>query len=501
MGNNKSGDKKIHLPDLEVSFNHLEKVLNKQGYKIDPSKEYAEGGVVKTKKGITNDGKDGGYFDGRSHAEGGIEAVNVDTQTPIEVEGGEVVITKKAVGDQTKRDFMGKKMTNREILSYINQSGGGVALEKGGHIMEDGGEVDENIVYENDKNIDDWFIESFEKLGEYEDVNAFENNDNKNFITNSLNLLKVAYTRKRLELNLLSKSANQQTYNKTAKELSDLSSKIAQFELVKDFEPYKWYNTIFNSLNERGNAINLNKSNTKEYSDFKKVDPTFEKAVYSKQFKDWFGDWELAKETGNYSGVSRAVNEEGFPQVYFHGGRQYQTTYRPIDQVSVFYWAEDFEYAKWFGENAYSTKDTDSVLLKAYVSCKNPIDLTPFGYRPVDLGDLIRFITIFYPQTNIIKFLPKKYIEKIQNKEQFNIKVRAWQIIRQFNDWVKAIRDEGVFDGFMYEENNPSHIINGEEHHTKAFAIFFSNQIKFAHQFAFNPMIDDFRFDVGGLVI
>ena len=108
------------------------------------------GGVVKTKKGFTKDGTEGGYFQGRPHSQGGIKAVNVDTNTPIEVEGGEVVITKDAVSDKTKRDFMGKKMTNKEILSYINQSGGGVALAKGGQIMEDGGQVnDDDLIQKN----------------------------------------------------------------------------------------------------------------------------------------------------------------------------------------------------------------------------------------------------------------------------------------------------------------------------------------------------------------
>jgi hypothetical protein len=45
----------------------------------------------------TKDAKNGGYLVGRSHKDGGIKGVNVDTGDPIEVEGGEVVITKPAV--------------------------------------------------------------------------------------------------------------------------------------------------------------------------------------------------------------------------------------------------------------------------------------------------------------------------------------------------------------------------------------------------------------------
>ena len=65
---------------------------------------------------------------------GGIPAIVKPTKQPIEMEGGEVVITKKAVSDPRKREFNGKMMTNREILSAINQSGGGVAFEDGGEV-------------------------------------------------------------------------------------------------------------------------------------------------------------------------------------------------------------------------------------------------------------------------------------------------------------------------------------------------------------------------------
>lgn len=97
---------------------------------------YAEGGHVYGDGAKTNDGKRGGFFKGRSHATGGIKAVNVDTGQPLEVEGNEVIINKRSVQDSKKRMFEGKMMTNREILSKINQEGGGVAFEDGGEINE-----------------------------------------------------------------------------------------------------------------------------------------------------------------------------------------------------------------------------------------------------------------------------------------------------------------------------------------------------------------------------
>ena len=104
------------------------------GLLISGEKSYEVGGTVLTDKGHTNDAKKGGYFHGRSHDDGGIKAVNVDTGQMIEVEGEEVIITKNAVNDEEKREFEGEMLTNRQILSKINQSGGGVAFEDGGEI-------------------------------------------------------------------------------------------------------------------------------------------------------------------------------------------------------------------------------------------------------------------------------------------------------------------------------------------------------------------------------
>ena len=64
----------------------------------------------------TSDAKDGGLFVGKSHDDGGIPAIVVDTGQPIEVEGGEAIINKKATAKHWKE------------LSKINQSTGGVPI-------------------------------------------------------------------------------------------------------------------------------------------------------------------------------------------------------------------------------------------------------------------------------------------------------------------------------------------------------------------------------------
>jgi hypothetical protein len=86
---------------------------------------------------IHKSGSAGGVLVGKRHSEGGIKAINKSSNSPLEMEGGEVVITRNAVSDNEKKEFEGKMMTNREILSKINEDGGGVAFADGGKVEKE----------------------------------------------------------------------------------------------------------------------------------------------------------------------------------------------------------------------------------------------------------------------------------------------------------------------------------------------------------------------------
>ena len=106
----------------------------------DVVRELKKGGEIdaddpQIKQAMTHKaGAAGGLLVGNRHSEGGIKAVNKSTNQPLEMEGGEVVITRDAVSDETKREFEGEMLSNREILSRINESGGGVSFAKGGDV-------------------------------------------------------------------------------------------------------------------------------------------------------------------------------------------------------------------------------------------------------------------------------------------------------------------------------------------------------------------------------
>ena len=106
----------------------------------DVIRELKKGGEIdaddpQIKKAMTHKaGAAGGLLVGNRHSEGGIKAINKSTGQPLEMEGGEVVITRDAVSDDTKREFEGEMLSNREILSRINESGGGVSFAEGGDV-------------------------------------------------------------------------------------------------------------------------------------------------------------------------------------------------------------------------------------------------------------------------------------------------------------------------------------------------------------------------------
>lgn len=83
---------------------------------------------------IHKDGSLGGYAVGRMHSKGGIKGVVKTNGDKVEFQGNEVVVTAPAVADNTLHDFNGEMLTNRQILSRINESGGGVSFADGGEV-------------------------------------------------------------------------------------------------------------------------------------------------------------------------------------------------------------------------------------------------------------------------------------------------------------------------------------------------------------------------------
>jgi hypothetical protein len=142
----------------QVSFSNMDEI-GKQNQSID---SFKEGGEIKHISG-----KVGGYLVGQRHSEGGIKAFNKSTGQPLEMEGGEVVITRNAVSSGEKHEFEGQMLTNREILSKINESGGGVSFEDGGEVCH---VCDAEYNYKGKKMKDIDIFKEMAKGGEIDDI-------------------------------------------------------------------------------------------------------------------------------------------------------------------------------------------------------------------------------------------------------------------------------------------------------------------------------------------
>ena len=130
----------------EVITRPITNILNK-GRKLvvkpiaDALPTFKQGGLNPDNKEVKqyfahDSGNAGGVLVGKRHSEGGIKAINKGTGQPLEMEGGEVVITRGAVSNPKKYQFQGKELTTREILSKLNVDGGGVSFAEGGDVPD-----------------------------------------------------------------------------------------------------------------------------------------------------------------------------------------------------------------------------------------------------------------------------------------------------------------------------------------------------------------------------
>lgn len=86
--------------------------------------------------------KEGGVVVGKRHSEMAEDGTTGErflvesTGQIVEVEGGEGVLGTESMNSSRKFEFQGKKMSGREIASFLNHKYGGVEFEKGGQVKD-----------------------------------------------------------------------------------------------------------------------------------------------------------------------------------------------------------------------------------------------------------------------------------------------------------------------------------------------------------------------------
>ena len=219
--------------------------------------------------------------------------------------------------------------------------------------------------------------------------------------------------------------------------------------------------------------------------------------VRTSNFKQWFGDWQLAYETKNYNGVSKALDDDGEPIVVYHGTmRNREFTNFKFETFPVNYFSEDADYAEWFATK--TLKGANSFKFQFFLNVRNPLEMVEFGVDPLSLLD---FAFVLKEKYGVILDL-SKYSDELLTKP----KLPFWAIIREYKKLglfsiFDTLKKYG-FDGVHYIEDNPAMKIEGRNAATKAWMIFDADQAKLAdgRNTTFSTINDDFRFKRGGNV-
>jgi hypothetical protein len=196
--------------------------------------------------------------------------------------------------------------------------------------------------------------------------------------------------------------------------------------------------------------------------------------IRTQQFKEWFGDWELAYLYRDTDAVeidcSKVLTENYEPRVVWHGtGKEF--SYFRFDNFPAAYFAVKREYSQWFAD---AQAGEDGYTIPFFLNIKNPLDLTMFKSKEVSTKDFFDYL----------------YIKTGLDTEQLGVNPiflepdfpnqKIWIFIRNNAKMLKVIADSNVYDGIHFYETNPN-VAEGETaHETEAYITFFENQAKIA---------------------
>lgn len=212
--------------------------------------------------------------------------------------------------------------------------------------------------------------------------------------------------------------------------------------------------------------------------------------VRTAEFKKWFGDWELAYETKNYEGVSKAINPRtAEPLVLYHGkgNMKAEATYFNLTGFPAKYLGANLSYSQWFA-NAYQEL---RVVFEFYTRVLNPLDFEKLGLGEITPKEFKRLVSVLYGYDITTKLVAEDRPQKL------------WMIVRSNPLMLKELRDKTPYDGIIMYEDNPQDILpSGEPNSTLDFVVFNNNQIKSADNRNTTFLLDspDFRFEKGGLI-
>jgi len=197
--------------------------------------------------------------------------------------------------------------------------------------------------------------------------------------------------------------------------------------------------------------------------------------IRTPQFKEWFGDWELAYIYKDADALeldcSKVLTPNFEPRVVWHGtGKEF--SYFIFDKFPAAYFAVNREYSQFFAD---LQGGGDGYVIPFFLNIRNPLDLTHFETNNVSAKD---FFDYMYLMTGLT-------MEQLDVNPIFlsgsTPLLQTWMYIRNNPKMLKKIADTKIYDGIHFYETNPNiKDVSSAAHKTEAYITFSPHQCKIA---------------------
>jgi hypothetical protein len=209
----------------------------------------------------------------------------------------------------------------------------------------------------------------------------------------------------------------------------------------------------------------------------KKSELSFElnEIIRTPQFKEWFGDWELAYIYKDADALeldcSKVLTPDFEPRVVWHGTGQ-QFSYFIFDKFPAAYFAVNKEYSQFFAD---LQGGGDGYVIPFFLNIRNPLDLTHFETKLINSKE---FFDYLYLMTGLT-------MEQLDVNPIFlsgaTPALETWMYIRNNPKMLKKIADTHIYDGIHFYETNPNiPDVTSKAHKTEAYITFSADQCKIA---------------------
>ena len=197
--------------------------------------------------------------------------------------------------------------------------------------------------------------------------------------------------------------------------------------------------------------------------------------IRTPQFKDWFGDWELAYIYRDTDAIeiecSKVLNKHYEPLVVWHGTGQ-EFSYFRFDKFPAAYFAVNQQYSQFFA-NLHG--GDEGYVIPFFLNIRNPLDLTHFETNDVSVKDFFDYIFL---QTGLD-------MDDLGVNPLFldpSVKpMQTWIYIRNNPNMLQKLAELNMYDGIHFYETNPNiKDTSSPAYKTEAFITFNPNQSKIA---------------------